>query len=85
MSHMPASGGPSDAWGLPSDLIAMLDARAQTDGIGRTEALARCLREWRHHHDVARRRVAPPASEPEREYIPGNRAASDRTGTDARD
>lgn len=83
MSHPRHTDASSDAWGLPGELLAMLDARAAHEGTGRAEALARCLYEWRAER-IARQKSQPPPSTTDREMIPGHPAASDRTGDDAR-
>lgn len=83
MSH-PRHTASHDAWGLPGELVAVLDARAAHEGVGRTEALARCLYEWRADR-VARQKASAPPTTTDREFIAGNPAASDRTGADTRD
>lgn len=77
-----ASDSP-DAWGLPGELVAMLEARAAQEGVSRHEALARCLYEWRTDR-AAKQKAQPPPSTTDRELFQGNPAASDRTGQDAR-
>lgn len=75
---------PDDARDLPAELLTMIDARAAQEGVSRTEALARCLYEWRADR-LGRQKAAPPPSTTDRELFEAPPAASDRTGQDARD